>query len=120
MLRTAIEARRDERARSIELELLHRRDADLAESKANFDALKSELQSKLREHSEVGMLIAGVSEEGDLVTVNREEIRLRIAEIPMEADAERAAIRDRYDDLQPRAFPLAVTLLVPESQVARA
>jgi hypothetical protein len=40
--------------------------------------------------------------------------RRRLEQIPGEIEAEQAAIRDRFADLQPRLFPVAVTFLVPE------
>ena len=115
LLGTAIETRRDERAKSIERELLHRRDAELRESGEVFDALKRELEAKLREHGDVAMLIMGVSEEADLVAKNKADIEQRLASIPAEATTAVSLIAARYTRLTPRAFPLAVTLLVPES-----
>ncbi len=119
-LGTAIETRRDERAKSIERELLQRRDAELRESAEIFDALSRELETKLREQNQGEMLISGVSEEADLIARNKNEINERLLRIPAEAAAAKAAITARYARLTPRAFPLAVTLLVPESGVARA
>jgi hypothetical protein len=119
-LGTAIETRRDERAKSIERELLQRRDAELRESAEIFDALKRELEAKLREQNQGDMLIAGVSEEADLIARNKQEINARMSRIPAEATSAKAVITARYAQLTPRAFPLAVTLLVPESGVVRA
>ncbi len=115
LLGTAIETRRDERAKSIERELLHRRDAELRESGEVFDALKRELEAKLSEHGDVAMLIMGVSEEADLVAKNKADIKYRLSSIPAEATSAASLITARYTRLTPRAFPLAVTLLVPES-----
>jgi superfamily II DNA or RNA helicase len=119
-LGTAIETRRDERAKSIERELIQRRDAELRESAEIFDALQRELEAKLREQNQGDMLIAGVSEEADLIARNKQEINARISRIPAEAASAKALITARYAQLTPRAFPLAVTLLVPESGVVRA
>jgi NTP pyrophosphatase (non-canonical NTP hydrolase) len=115
LLGTAIETRRDERAKSIERELQHRRDAELRESGEVFDALKRELEAKLSEHGDVAMLIMGVSEEADLVAKNKADIKYRLSSIPAEATSAASLITARYTRLTPRAFPLAVTLLVPES-----
>lgn len=45
---------------------------------------------------------------------NTEALEIRLAEIPLEIEAEQAVIRDRYADPQPRLFPVAITFLVPE------
>lgn len=120
LLGTAIETRRDERAKSIERELVQRRDAELRESAEIFEALKRELESKLLEQNQGAMLISGVSEEADLIARNKSEINARLSRIPAEAASSKAVITARYAELTPRAFPLAVSLLVPESGVARA
>jgi ERCC4-related helicase len=118
-LGTAIETRRDERAKTIERELHLRREAELRDSTEVFAALRNELDSKLKTLNIGEMLIPGVFDEADLIARNRKELADRIAELPGEADAARKRIHERYDRLVARAFPLAVSLLVPESEVSR-
>ena len=52
--------------------------------------------------------------ERDQLQRNVQALRARLAQIPGEIEAEKAAIAARYADPQPRMFPVAVTFLVPE------
>jgi hypothetical protein len=45
---------------------------------------------------------------------NKVALHIRLKEIPAEIEREVAAVQKRYSDPQPRMFPVAVTLLVPE------
>ena len=44
---------------------------------------------------------------------NVNALRARLAQIPIELEAEKEIIAARYADPQPRLFPVAVTFLVP-------
>jgi superfamily II DNA or RNA helicase len=120
LLRSAIESRRDERAKAIERELNQRRAAELRENAEIFDALKYELEAKLYEQNKGGILIPGLLQEADLVALNLEAIQVRLQSIPEEKTTAEVSINARYSHFTPRAFPLAVSLIVPESGVARA
>ena len=45
---------------------------------------------------------------------NQEDLKLRLAQIPLELDKERERITHHYSDPTPRLFPVAVMLLVPK------
>jgi hypothetical protein len=52
--------------------------------------------------------------EKDQFERNKDFLRDRSKAIPAEIKRETAAIKSRYADPQPRMFPVAVTILVPE------
>ena len=55
-----------------------------------------------------------VDEERQQLERNMNALRARVREIPAEIQRETAAIKARFEDPQPRMFPVAVTFLVPE------
>ncbi len=46
---------------------------------------------------------------------NKESLKLRLEQIPLELENERELIRRHYAEPKPRLFPIAVMLLVPDS-----
>jgi len=119
-LRSALNARATDRARSL-LQTLSSRAED---EQRHVAATLNELEATIRreafgEDGAQESLFANIELEGDQRQVerDREALRSRLDAIPGEIAAEQQAVGRRYADPRHRLFPAAVTLLVPEGVV---
>jgi hypothetical protein len=79
------------------------------------EELRRTIEGKLNEPELSQMVFEGWTEpERDQLEHNINALRNRLREIPGEIKRETESIRARFADPQPRMFPVAVTLLVPE------
>jgi hypothetical protein len=115
-LLTALNARINERFSSVQRELEQKRDRDLADIETVMTELAESIRSNLEATgSDTQMFLPGMTpEEREQLERNRDALRRRLESIPAELAREQEAIRARYQDPDPRPFPLAVTILVPE------
>lgn len=112
-LLAAIEARATERMRSLTNTLERRRRREIADMTATLEQLARTIESELNE-PDIQQLELWTPEEEDQLRRNVDALRLRVAAIPAEIEAEVRSITARYADPMIRTFPVAVTFLVPE------
>lgn len=112
---SALEARMRDRVGSIERELEQRRDRDLSDIETVIKELEQAIRSGFEDAADGQLFLEGLApDEQDQLNRNRDALERRLAALPDELDKEQSAIRSRYSSPQPRLFPLAVTILVPE------
>ena len=111
----ALEARMKERASSLKNLLDERAHKEMSDITAILSELRTNILSELRQPEVVQLQLAGFSTaEREQFERNMSTLEERVEQIDAEIEQERAAIRKRYADPQPRLFPVAVTYLVPE------
>jgi hypothetical protein len=108
----ALEARRRERAESIQKKLAERSDLEIKKITAILNELGQAIRDELAQDENPQMELFS-SIEKDQFERNRDSLRARLAAIPAEIEREVRQIRDRFADPEPRLFPVAVTFLVP-------
>ncbi len=84
----------------------------------NIEAVLNELAAAIAKElddPEYRQLELFTVDEREQLTRNKTALRARLEQIPGEIEAEKAVIRKRYEDPEPRLFPVAITFLVPES-----
>jgi len=114
-LRSALEVRTTEKLKSLERTLAERRAKEEADIRAVLGELERRIQEELDKQPEYVQLhlpLFGPSEQ-EQYNRNVAALRTRLAEIPDELEHELETIRTRYEVVQPRMFPMAVTFLVP-------
>lgn len=112
-LRSALDARMQDRLATITNQLEERK----TQEQQDVDAILNELAESIRrEIKPVAQLtLPGFSDaERDQFMRDLDALRTRLERIPHEIAREQAAVRARYADFQPRLFPVAVALLIPE------
>ncbi len=114
-LMQALEARMKERAGSLKNLLDERAHKEMSDITAILSELRTNILAELRQPEVVQLQLAGFSTaEREQFERNMSTLEERVEQIDAEIEQERAAIRKRYADPQPRLFPVAVTYLVPE------
>jgi SNF2 family DNA or RNA helicase len=114
-LMQALEARMKERASSLKNLLDERAHKEVSDITAILSELRTNILAELRQPEVVQLQLAGFSTaEREQFERNMSTLEERVEQIDAEIEQERAAIRKRYADPQPRLFPVAVTYLVPE------
>ncbi len=114
-LMQALEARMKERASSLKNLLDERAHKEMSDITAILSELRTNILAELRQPEVVQLQLAGFSTaEREQFERNMSTLEERVEQIDAEIEQERAAIRKRYADPQPRLFPVAVTYLVPE------
>jgi superfamily II DNA or RNA helicase len=108
----ALEARMRDRTSGLQKELAERAKKEEGDIRAILTELQKTIQAELNEPAYVQMELFSDPEREQLER-NRDALRARVKQIPEEIDKETAAVRARFDDPQPRLFPVAVTYLVP-------
>jgi hypothetical protein len=112
-LGSALDARMQDRLQTITNQLEERQ----AKEEQDVVAILSELEQSIRrELKPVAQLsLPGFSDaELDQYTRDMDALHARLERIPYEMTREQDAVRARYADYQPRLFPVAVALLIPE------
>jgi superfamily II DNA or RNA helicase len=116
-LRSALNARAGDRARSLLQTLASRAEDEQRHVVATLNELEATIRREaFGEDGAQESLFANIELEGDRRQVerDREALRARLDAIPGEIAAEQQAVARRYADPRHRLFPAAVTLLVPE------
>jgi hypothetical protein len=113
-LLAALEARSRERAQSLSRTLVDRADGETQAITAVLTELRAAIQSELSPREELQLQLFNPDERRQLER-DLEALRSRLERIPEDIERETAAIRRHYADPQPRLFPAAITLLVPET-----
>jgi hypothetical protein len=112
---SALEARMRDRVGSIERELEQRRDRDIADIEKVIRELEQSIRASFDAATQGQLYLEGLEpDEREQLDRNRVALERRLASLPEELEREQEAIRVRYSSPEPRLFPLAVTILVPE------
>lgn len=113
-LELALERRGEGKLETLEKTL----DERMAKEQENIETILRELERTIQNELKTDIYqleLPGFSDnEMDQVRRNVSALRARLEQIPNEIDREKASIALRYEDPQPRLFPVAVTFLVPE------
>ncbi len=112
----AIEARGEERTRSLERLLEMRAAQEAADIAAILSELARTIQEELEQAGQPFQLELDLfsTAEREQYRRNLSALEARLAEIPAEIERESEQVRARYSDPQPRLFPIALEFLVPE------
>ena len=112
-LEQALEARMKDRTAGMERQLREREAKESANMEAVLTELAAAIKKELAEPEYHQLELWSMAERSQL---NRsiQALQARLDQIPGEIEAEKAAIRARFADPQPRLFPVAITFLVPE------
>lgn len=118
----ALEARMQERTKNLRKFLDDRSEREVS----HLTVVMTELERSIREElkkEEDPQLKLDLSDAAETERAQRDRdldnLRHRLAKIPAELAGETAHLRSRYENPQPRLFPLAVTFLVPRRAVAQ-
>lgn len=112
-LAQSLEARMNDRTSGLQKKLGERAEKEAEDIRAILLELKKAIDTELND-PEYQQLLLFDDLEKDQFERNKDFLRDRSKAIPAEIERETAAIKSRYADPQPRMFPVAVTLLVPE------
>jgi hypothetical protein len=110
---SALEARGRDRNDSIRKQLADRAEDEKAKLATVFRELEAGIRVELGRAPDAQLPLFTDSER-DQAQRNHDFLITRLKEIPAELVREIEAIRQRYENPQPRLFPVAVTFLVPE------
>jgi hypothetical protein len=113
-LMDALEARMKDRLSGMQRLLEAREAKEIADITSILNELKVSIETQLDEISKPIQLELFNDTEREQLTRNVDALRRRLGQIPDEIEAETKSIQNRYADPQPRMFPVAVSLLVPE------
>jgi len=111
----ALEARMRERTGGLQTFLAERSEKEMRDITTILEELRTTILAELRQPEIVQLQLAGFSTtEREQFERNMSALAERAEHIDAEIAQERAAIRQRFADPQPRLFPVAITYLVPE------
>ena len=116
----AVEARSRDRLQNLENTVARFKQGEIDDLNEILDDLENAIKKKLNESNEESSkqrLFEFAKEEQDQFHKDMEALENRLKRIPQERIDETAAIDNRYDNLVPRTFPVAVVFLVPERMV---
>lgn len=117
----AVEARSRDRLKHVESTLDRRMKSEIADVRSILDELEAGLRKELeKEKRGTQLYLPGLSPD-EMAQMKRDTQALkdRLARIPEERKAEKAAIERHYAGPVDRTFPVAVVFLVPRSQAGR-
>ncbi len=112
-LLSALEARMQDRLYGMQKLLEERQQKETADITAILLELQKAIEKELGD-PQYQQLSLWSNAEREQITRNVQALRLRLDQIPLELEQEKAAIESRYANPQPRMFPVAVTFLVPQ------
>ncbi|MBX7104583.1 MAG: DISARM system SNF2-like helicase DrmD [Gemmataceae bacterium] len=112
-LAQSLEARMRDRTTGLQKKLGERAEKESEDIRAILLELKKAIDTELNDPEYLQLSLFDDAEK-DQLERNKDFLRARSKAIPNEIELEMAAISSRYADPQPRMFPVAVTLLVPE------
>ncbi len=110
---SALEARADDRAASLQRQLMARAEKEQTDMDAILTELEGSIRRELNEPETYQLELFTVDEREQLHR-NTSALRARLDRIPAEREAERGLIKKRYSDIQPRLFPVAAAFLIPD------
>jgi len=115
-LAKALEARMKDRTSGLQKALAEREKKEAADIEAILTELKKTIEDKLDdpELKQPYLFDDWADDERQQLDRNMDALRDRVRKIPEEIKRETASVRARFANPQPRMFPVAVTLLVPE------
>ena len=113
-LASALEARMRDRVDGLQKRLAERADKESRDIESILNELRRSIEAELNDPAYIQPLLFD-DPEIERFERNKEAMRARVREIPVEIERETAAIRARFADPQARMFPVAVTFLVPAS-----
>ncbi len=116
-LLTALEARSRERNQSMEKYLNDHIENEIQKLATVLTELREKIEKELNEPEFPVQLELFSTPEREQFERNKDSLRRRLVEIPEEIARETEAIRRRYSNPRPLLFPLAITVLFPESMV---
>lgn len=102
-----------DRTGSLQKELGERAAREEADIRAILTELRTTIQAEL-DAPEYQQMELFSTPEREQFERNQDAVRARVRQIPEEIEKEEEAIREKFADMQPRLFPVAVTYLVPE------
>lgn len=112
-LRSALDARMQDRLEAVTNQLAERQLKEQEDIVTVLNELANTIRSELKPVDQP--LLPGFSDtERDQYLRDMAALEVRLERIPAEILREQDAIRARYANLQPRLFPVAVALLIPE------
>lgn len=114
-LRGALEARSRERSQSLERTLADRAAKDAADARTILEELRDSMEAELRSGPRDLQLSLEDESEREQYRRDADAMTRRLADIPGEIDAEVAAIGRRFAEPAPRLFPVAISVLVPQT-----
>jgi hypothetical protein len=104
-----------ERTSSLQHFLEERAQKEMQDITAILSELRDNILAELRQPEIEQLQLAGFSTtEREQFERNMSALVERVERIESEIEQERAAIRKRFADPQPRLFPVAITYLIPE------
>jgi hypothetical protein len=112
----ALEARKTERAPSLQKLLEDRAEKEIGDTSAILEELRAAILAELHQPDVVQLSLFSLDERQQY-DEDRAYLSRRLAEIPGEIERETVAIRKRFAHPEPRLFPVAITYLVPERLV---
>ncbi len=112
----ALEARMRDRTKGLEKLLTERRDKEVNDIRQILEELKRTIETNLNdpELRQPSLFADWTEPERIQLERNMDALRARVREIPDEIRRETASIAARFENPQPRMFPVAVTFLVPQ------
>jgi len=118
---TAVEARSRDRLKFLANTLDRRMKSEIADVQTILNELEESLRKELKQDNRsIQLYLPGFSpDEMAQMKKDVQALRDRLARIPEEREAEKAAIEKHYANPVDRTFPVAVVFLVPRSQAGR-
>lgn len=115
-----VEARSRDRLRNLENTLNTRKSQEIKNIETVLDELARAIESELKKDTQPQQLSLFSEDERLQVRRDSDALRARLARIPDEKLQEVTAIEQRYEGFAARTFPVAVILLVPNSEIEEA
>lgn len=115
-----VEARSRDRLRNLENTLNTRKSQEIKNIETVLDELARAIESELKKDTQPQQLSLFSEDERLQVRRDSDALRARLARIPDEKLQEVTAIEQRYEGFAARTFPVAVILLVPDSEIEEA
>ncbi|MBN8604375.1 MAG: DISARM system SNF2-like helicase DrmD, partial [Planctomycetes bacterium] len=114
-LMSALQSRMDARTKNLASFLEKRRDKEVKDIETILTELASTIRSQFEPEKEMVQMTFWEDFGEEEFNRNKENLKLRLEQIPLELEKERELIQRHYADPKPRLFPIAVMLLVPNS-----
>jgi len=113
-LAASLEARKKQMVEGLQKKLVDRAEKESKDIETILLELKKSIEAELKDPEYIqGMLFD--DPEKERFERNKDAMRARVKEIPVEIKRETEAIKARFANPQARMFPVAVTFLIPES-----
>lgn len=112
-LLNSLEKRTSERTQALEKSLQRRCDKEVADLTAILTELQRSIERELADFAQPLQLNLFNDTEQQQLESNRNSLRARLEDIPLEIEQETKLIKDRFANLSSRLFPLAIAFLVP-------